>query len=456
LYFWDGVGGHNQKVELIDPESGAILETRTVNNFATGEYFTWTVRGSIQIRLTAEPGHDALLSGLFLDPFESHSIEVDLTSPSSGLLLPAPTNLWLRAEVKGDPTLVRAVQFIDNGEIIGEDSEWPFEFFWENPWTGLHEVIAKSLTYFDVAAVSEPVQIDIGEPSPYAQFLGENPYNAGDWQGTYGQQGYVIAGHATNLPAFAELELDQDHIYIEADNTYDWRGLQHLNDALRILASYVGMRTINIDLNLRDGLPHLLALYLMETGPDSRTLSLNVTSENGELLDEQVASHLSTGCYYAWAVRGHIRLEVRLEVGGNAILSGLFLGTPLEHWRALKFTPSDLRFPAISGDNADADHDGLPTLLEYLVGSSPKDPTSNAFSIRVEGEQLLIDYVQPNYVWDVRPLLEKSTNLTEWSAYPIETVQRVDQEASQHVRLRANLPPAAGSRSFFRWGAQRQ
>jgi hypothetical protein len=149
-------------------------------------------------------------------------------------------------------------------------------------------------------------------------------------------------------------------------------------------------------------------------------------------------------------------LEIRLEAGGNAVLSGLFLGTPLEHWRTLRFTQSELGQPSISADRADADHDGLPTLVEYLIGSNPKDPQQASFSFQIQQDQLLMEFDQPNYTCDVRLLVEASPNLIEWSAYPVEELQRIDRDTYQHVQLRANIPSAGGSPLFFRWGAQRQ
>ncbi len=51
-------------------------------------------------------------------------------------------------------------------------------------------------------------------------------------------------------------------------------------------------------------------------------------------------------------------------------------GNPYTTWQASFFTPAQLANPAIGGDTADFDKDGIPTLLEYLLGGNPTLPNS--------------------------------------------------------------------------------
>ena len=70
LYFLDwGRQGRTEKVEVIDPVSGAALDTRTVSGsaFNDGTYLSWTITGRVKIKLTRVTGSNALLSGVFLD-----------------------------------------------------------------------------------------------------------------------------------------------------------------------------------------------------------------------------------------------------------------------------------------------------------------------------------------------------------------------------------------------------
>jgi hypothetical protein len=69
LYFcdWDR-GGRSQKVEVLDGVSGAVLDTRTLNNFENGIYLSWNVKGLIRVRVTKIAGANVLVNGLFFDP----------------------------------------------------------------------------------------------------------------------------------------------------------------------------------------------------------------------------------------------------------------------------------------------------------------------------------------------------------------------------------------------------
>jgi hypothetical protein len=48
----------------------------------------------------------------------------------------------------------------------------------------------------------------------------------------------------------------------------------------------------------------------------------------------------------------------------------------LSEWKARHFTPAELADPAISGDDADPDGDGLSNVAEYNAGTDPRDPSS--------------------------------------------------------------------------------
>ncbi|MDG3002529.1 S8 family serine peptidase [Paludisphaera mucosa] len=68
LYFvdWDG-SARSQRVDVLDADTGALLDSRTVASFHDGLYLSWSLAGRVQLRITRTAGVNAVLSGLFLD-----------------------------------------------------------------------------------------------------------------------------------------------------------------------------------------------------------------------------------------------------------------------------------------------------------------------------------------------------------------------------------------------------
>jgi hypothetical protein len=68
LYFvdWDQLN-RTEKIELLDMQTGAVLDTRTVSNFLPGIYLQWNVKGQVRFRLTSQNGSNVIVNGLFFD-----------------------------------------------------------------------------------------------------------------------------------------------------------------------------------------------------------------------------------------------------------------------------------------------------------------------------------------------------------------------------------------------------
>ncbi|WP_165249011.1 NPCBM/NEW2 domain-containing protein [Paludisphaera soli] len=67
---WD-TSQRSQRIELIDPATGEVLDVQEVSSFNGGAYLSWTVSGRVQFRFTRLSGHNAVLNGLFIDPAET-------------------------------------------------------------------------------------------------------------------------------------------------------------------------------------------------------------------------------------------------------------------------------------------------------------------------------------------------------------------------------------------------
>ena len=54
-----------QRVDVMSAATGALLDTRTVTAFTSGQYLVWDIAGSVRIRVTHTGGVNAVVSGLF-------------------------------------------------------------------------------------------------------------------------------------------------------------------------------------------------------------------------------------------------------------------------------------------------------------------------------------------------------------------------------------------------------
>ena len=62
---WDN-NARTQRVDILDGDSGNVLDSRTVTDFNGGRYLVWNISGHVVIRVT-NTGSNAVLSGIFFD-----------------------------------------------------------------------------------------------------------------------------------------------------------------------------------------------------------------------------------------------------------------------------------------------------------------------------------------------------------------------------------------------------
>jgi hypothetical protein len=64
---WD-FAGRSELVELLDADSGAVMQSTTVSAFTGGEYLAWDISGHVKLRVTRITGANAVVSGVFFAP----------------------------------------------------------------------------------------------------------------------------------------------------------------------------------------------------------------------------------------------------------------------------------------------------------------------------------------------------------------------------------------------------
>ena len=68
LYFldWDSAG-RSEQVTALNAATGAVLDSRTVSSFSSGEYLVWDISGNVSFQINCLAGPNAVLSGMFFD-----------------------------------------------------------------------------------------------------------------------------------------------------------------------------------------------------------------------------------------------------------------------------------------------------------------------------------------------------------------------------------------------------
>ncbi len=61
---WDNVP-RSQQMDIVDANTNALLDSRTISAFSQGQYVVWNVQGHIKINITQLGGGNAVMSGLF-------------------------------------------------------------------------------------------------------------------------------------------------------------------------------------------------------------------------------------------------------------------------------------------------------------------------------------------------------------------------------------------------------
>jgi hypothetical protein len=202
-------------------------------------------------------------------------------------------------------------------------------------------VLAEAGFHWDGRSNPERVQSSSGVAAPAsATLLRIDTQTQGNWNGVYGGDGFVIPADPPKVPEYAEVQLADATLNVWAPSTQNvdapqpelepaawWTPLvQALGTQDRRLSCWWSASSFSIDVNLKDGQVHRVALYLLDwASGGARAEEIRVLDvANGAALDTHAISHFNKGQYLVWNLRGHVRIQVTRTAGANSVASGLF------------------------------------------------------------------------------------------------------------------------------------
>ena len=118
--------------------------------------------------------------------------------------------------------------------------------------------------------------------------------------------------------------------------------------------------------------------------------------------------------------------------------------TTLAKWRQKFFNAQELNNPAISGDDADPDGDGISNLLEYAFNLDPRQP-SPANQIRTSADATYFSIIYPRALAaaDLTFVIERSSDLRTWTVVaPVNSIL-ADDGQTQTVKSGVAINGAA-------------
>ncbi|MCB1122724.1 MAG: hypothetical protein KJT03_14320, partial [Verrucomicrobiae bacterium] len=136
------------------------------------------------------------------------------------------------------------------------------------------------------------------------------------------------------------------------------------------------------------------------------------------------------------------------EIQSDILLTAKF-GQTLEGWKTSTFSAAELGDENISGNSADADHDGFSTVMEFHFGTDPLDRTDYPeFALARDGNNLVFSYEVGVSSSGFELTAEESSDLISW--YPIDSLIEILGTNNGKVLAALSIQYANGLDSFFR------
>ncbi len=376
-----------ETIQVVDADSNAVLDSRTISNFNNGLYLVWDLVGHVRFRFNRTGGQLASVTGVFFDPPRTLP-QVNLFAPVDGSSAAFPTNVLLSAYAVSGLTNLSRVEFRANGTLLGVDSTGsPYTFLWTNPPSGTYSLTARAVDANGTSVTSPATVFVVESSSAFANFVSSDDSHQGTWRGTYGTQGYIVAGDSTNVPAYLNLN-QNSQLLTWASFTVDPRAMQRDLGDDRVAAAWYGYSNVVIDVKFTDATYHRVSLYCLNWFGSIGTQTVDVIDNvSGAVLDHEVVPSFSNGVYETWDIKGHVRFLVSRTGVAPAYVSAIFLD------------PSGILPPISITDPISQSAFVAPANIAVIADASP-DPQNVVGAEFYDGATLLGMVTNgPPYIW---------------------------------------------------------
>ena len=423
---WDNQG-RSETIQIIDPVTNAVLDTRTISNFFDGIYLAWNISGNVNITITTNNGTPAVISGVFWGggTAAGNGGNGSVTVLPLNVSLEANQSQQLSATVAGSSNQNVSWSFTPAIGTITVTGSSTATYKAPSTVANGQGVIVKATSAGNGTTGTARIGLTTGA---VANFSGFDTTTQGNWTTKYGTDGYSIAGGTAANPSYGAITVENQSNIVWASSTTDPRALQTTNG--RVAEAWANGGTFSIDLNLTDGNLHQVALYSLDWdsagGVRAEEIQM-VDANSGAVLDSVGISNFTGGIYLVWNIAGHVVVNITTTAGANGVVSGVFLGNeftrsaPVVTWP----TPSAISYGTALGTaqlNATASVAGTfiysPTsgavlgagnqmLLATFVPTDATDFTTTTASV-----QLQVNQASPTIVWPTPAAIPAGTALS--------------------------------------------
>ncbi|MGV3773895.1 MAG: chitobiase/beta-hexosaminidase C-terminal domain-containing protein, partial [Verrucomicrobiales bacterium] len=177
----------------------------------------------------------------------------------------------------------------------------------------------------DSAVATAQFTISTGTSSNQAVFAGVDSTTKGSWKGVYGNDGYLLIGDNTKIPAYAKVTYAGKTDHIWQYTSADPRAVQKVSTETRIASTAYSGTSFNVEVTLDPGVVSRVSFYCLDWDRQNRTQTIEVVDgTTGVTIDTRNVESFGEGAYYSWDVSGKVIFRFTRTGPYNAVQSALF------------------------------------------------------------------------------------------------------------------------------------